>query len=361
MIHINDIIHPRTGGQFVYRVMYDELRRHGYEVVDLSTPQLVKTMCGRWHNASIYLRNLVMGLAEIPTRSLCFITSIAKFKNHRYVIITSSSPSFPVFGDITYHQPPVGIGFWRERIRPTPRSLILKYLDMSSRPIWEFSKRRLVHISNSMFTANIIKRAYGIDSVVLYPPVPVENLLNICLNGNREPWILVTRLTYEGGALLLPAIARKLPGNIKFVIIGRIDHSGQQVLQHLKRLGINYAYLGFVDDKMKRELLTKCTCFLHLGVNEPFGISVVEAMASGCIPIAHRSGAIPEYMPKELTYMHPEEATCKIVQIINVSNQTSFKELKEELRRRALLFNESIFRRKFMAIFGSITKIKLED
>lgn len=235
MVHINDIIRPKTGGQYVYQVIYDEFRRHKYEVINLSTPYLVNVMCRYWHNTSIYLRNLMMGLAEIPVRFLCLASSILRFQSRQYIVVTSASPSFPVFGDITYHQPPVGVGFWPEQIRLTPRSLILNYLDIVSGPLWSFSKKVMVHISNSTFTANLIKRMYNINSIVLYPPVPVEKFLDINLDRKRNQWILVTRLTYEGGALLLPAIARKLPRNVKLTIIGRIDHSGLQVLQHLKK------------------------------------------------------------------------------------------------------------------------------
>ncbi len=170
----------------------------------------------------------------------------------------------------------------------------------------------------------------------------------------------MTRLTYDGGALLLPLIARHLPRNIKVRIIGRIDDTGRNVLRELKRLDINHAYLGFVDENTKQELLGKCNVFLHLGVNEPFGIAVVEAMASGLIPIAHRSGAIPEYMPRELTYIYPEEAAQKIAQILETS-PTSLDELRNSLRQRALRFDEEIFRAKMAYTIKLLVKTRQEQ
>lgn len=143
------------------------------------------------------------------------------------------------------------------------------------------------------------------------------------------------------------------------MIIGRIDRTGQQILQYLKKLEVNFVYLGFVDEKTKKELLARCGCFLHLGINEPFGISVVEAMASGCIPVAYRSGAIPEYLPKKLTYNAPEEALQKMLQIVDNPNRAELKNLRRELRERALQFDENVFRRKFMAIFNSVARSKL--
>ncbi|RLG75518.1 MAG: hypothetical protein DRO12_05425 [Thermoprotei archaeon] len=87
--------------------------------------------------------------------------------------------------------------------------------------------------------------------------------------------------------------------------------------------------------RRQRELLARCARFLHLGISESFRIPIAEAMASGCIPIAHRSGAIPEYLPKKLTYMHPEEAVQKIVQIINNPNRTELKKLRREPRGKS--------------------------
>ncbi|MDW8034476.1 MAG: glycosyltransferase family 4 protein [Nitrososphaerota archaeon] len=360
MIHVNDIIRPKTGGQYVYQVIYNELKMRGYEIINLSTPLLVNAMCRYLDDASVYLKNLAMGLAEVPARSLCFISSMLRLKDYRHILITSASPSFPVFGDITYHQPPVGIGFWPELIRPSARSLMLKYLDMISRPVWNFSKRTMVHLSNSAFTADLVKKKYGVSSVVLYPPVPVRSLLDINLDCRRKRWVLLTRLVYEGGALLLPAIARRLSKDVKLIIIGRIDRIGLQVLQQLKKLKANFNYLGFVDEKMKRELLAKCACFLHLGINEPFGISVVEAMASGCLPIAHRSGAIPEYLPDKFMYVYPEEAFQKISQIVENPHLPELREARRELREKALCFNEDIFRGKFMKVFNFVARAKLE-
>lgn len=82
-------------------------------------------------------------------------------------------------------------------------------------------------------------------------------------------------------------------------------------------------------------------------------------MASGCIPIAHRSGAIPEYLPEKFTYVYSEEALQKILHILENPNQGELKSARRDLREKALCFNENVFRRKFMAIFRAIAKTKL--
>jgi len=51
--------------------------------------------------------------------------------------------------------------------------------------------------------------------------------------------------------------------------------------------------LGEVDDKTKIEYLSQAKAFIH-PQEEDFGISAVEAMASGCPVIAYGSGGIKE-------------------------------------------------------------------
>ncbi len=48
---------------------------------------------------------------------------------------------------------------------------------------------------------------------------------------------------------------------------------------------------------MKKEtgLLAKAKVYVHCAQNEHFGITIVEAMAAGCVPVVHNSGG-----PKEI-------------------------------------------------------------
>jgi glycosyltransferase involved in cell wall biosynthesis len=69
-------------------------------------------------------------------------------------------------------------------------------------------------------------------------------------------------------------------------------------------------------------LRTKSKIYLHLMPYEHFGISIVEAMASGCVPIVHKSGG-PWYdilERKEIygyAYSSVIEATTKIKMLLN--------------------------------------------
>jgi len=87
---------------------------------------------------------------------------------------------------------------------------------------------------------------------------------------------------------------------------------------------------------------------LHAKVDEPFGISVVEGMSVGAVPVVHKSGGswtdIIEEGKYGYGYLTEEEAVESLYQALN--NESLRKEVKE----RAKLFNNINFEEKFLKI-----------
>jgi glycosyltransferase involved in cell wall biosynthesis len=100
--------------------------------------------------------------------------------------------------------------------------------------------------------------------------------------------------------------------------------------------------LGRVSEEAKLKLFGSASHYLHLGLNETFGMTIVEAMAKGCVPVVPKSGAIPEFVPSILFYSDIEEAAQKIKS--NVGDSCNFK---KEIRKIAEGFREENFREKF--------------
>lgn len=346
-IVVNDTVKPRTGGDYVYSVMKNELVSQGYEVNEISIPQTVGFL--RRAHKSEWIGRAPFSFPELLAYILCYLSSLEKFKRHSHVVITSSCPTFPVLGHLTYHQPKAGI-FTRSFTESDSMRRIIGYrIEENEKlsPLWFFAKKLIrLHLSNSYFTREIVKRMYGVESGVLYPPVPIHKY-DHPINGNRRKrYVLLTRPEATTGVSLLSIIGRRLPKDIKLIIIGNIDRAGIAALRNLKAEGVNFEYLGFVSEESKIEIFRKCSIYINLAVNETFGISVVEALASGCIPLAHRSGAIPEYLPEEFCFSDYEEIPEKIVTYID-----SPSDLREKLKRIALRFDENVFRKNFMLSF----------
>lgn len=355
---INNTRRPGTGGDYVYSVMRNELIRQGYRVFEVSVPLLIDYMKAR--DPTNWIGRTSMVSAEILAYLLCYLSSFKKFACGSRLMITSSCPTFPVFGHLTYHQPKAGMFTqFRKESDSIKRKIGYKIEENETlSPMWLLIKNFIrLHLSNSNFTRELVKEIYSVESHVLYPPVPVHTYLHLDLYEQRKPCILVARPEATTGISLLPDIAKHLSKNIKFVIIGNIDSEGVKTLRVLKDAGARFEYLGYVKEELKTELFRRCSVYINLAINEPFGITVVEALAAGCVPIGHTSGGIPEYLPQQFCYSNLYEAAEKVAMYINSKN-----ELRTELRSIALKFEEASFRKKFMVFVRHLeTLLKHEN
>ncbi|HPL64789.1 MAG TPA: glycosyltransferase family 4 protein [Syntrophales bacterium] len=69
--------------------------------------------------------------------------------------------------------------------------------------------------------------------------------------------------------------------------------------------GRNVIYIGSVGPERRGALLSGAYALLHLiGFNEPFGLSLIEAMACGTPVVAHPRGSIPELVDHGVTGFH---------------------------------------------------------
>ena len=199
-------------------------------------------------------------------------------------------------------------------------------------PLWLIAKNtHKIHISNSQFTQKTLKDLYNIDSKVIYPPVEVEKYLEVDLKNQRPYTILVSRPRGITGIGLLRDIIKELPLETKVTIFGDADESGKITIQKIQEQGYKIEYLGWVNEQQKLELFATHAFYLHLSQNEPFGITLIEAMASGCVPIAPKSGGIPEYLPEQYLYATPGDAVKKILE--NQSTLDNRRMLREIVSR----------------------------
>ena len=93
-------------------------------------------------------------------------------------------------------------------------------------------------------------------------------------------------------------------------------------------------FLGEVGDREKDELLGSALAFLHpIDWPEPFGLSMIEAMACGTPVIARRRGAIPEVVDDGITgyvFEDDEEAVAAIRQRLPSFSRTGCRKRFEE-------------------------------
>jgi glycosyltransferase involved in cell wall biosynthesis len=214
--------------------------------------------------------------------------------------------------------------------------------------------KRLV-LANSYYTAEEIKQYSDKTVEVLYPPFSSSISAtgkNTIKNSQENLVVTISRL--EPNKLLerIPYIASQTNSNIQFAIIGRLC-SNETIanLQHIvKKLGLTdrVKFYPNASAEKKIELLKKAKIYLHTMVGEHFGISIVEAMALGCVPIVHNSGGMREFVPEKYRYETLQEAASKIDNEANTWSNRKADEMKEISER----FSISNFSSRFMELFS---------
>jgi glycosyltransferase involved in cell wall biosynthesis len=75
-------------------------------------------------------------------------------------------------------------------------------------------------------------------------------------------------------------------------------------------------YLGSVGPEQRSDLLASAAALLHpIGFAEPFGLSVVEAMAAGTPVIAYDKGSMPEVIDEGVTGFLVSDITSAVAAV----------------------------------------------
>lgn len=210
-------------------------------------------------------------------------------------------------------------------------------------------------LANSHYTADEIRRFSGKKAEVLYPPVPsiIFNNNPETPNKNQRKNLVVTISRFGPGKELekIPYIASLTEPSIQFAIIGRVHYQGTLLsLQKItQKLGLKDRVKFFPDASRPEmnQMLKSAKIYLHTMIGEHFGISIVEAMAMGCIPIVHDSGGAKEFVPKDFRYRTIHEAATNITkEICEWSPQKAIK-----MAKIAENFKEENFSIEFMKLF----------
>lgn len=153
--------------------------------------------------------------------------------------------------------------------------------------IWDHMAAQRVDrfVANSKTVAERIKKYYNRESEVIYPPVEANKCRLSDKVGNY--FLIVSRLRpYKRVDLAIQAFnALEFP----LKIIG----TGEEYEKLKKMAKSNIEFLGPLGDEEKRKYLSECLAFVH-PQEEDFGITAVEAMASGRPVIAYKKGGALE-------------------------------------------------------------------
>jgi glycosyltransferase involved in cell wall biosynthesis len=231
--------------------------------------------------------------------------------------------------------------FWKAYFKP--------YYIMSNALTKKALERSNVVLVNSRFVKDAVRKAYpDVEPYVLYPPVDIERFYPAYQSATRERQVLViSRFSPEKQVEKAIKIARILSGNIKFEIIGSLVPANRPYFNSLYKIIQENGLEGKIkltpnatNEELLRAMSTN-TIYLHTMYGEHFGVSVVEAMAAGLIPIVPFYGGCSEMVPFEYQYSTLEDAAACISKNIYEINS----EKREIIYNIAKRYSQTRFRK----------------
>jgi glycosyltransferase involved in cell wall biosynthesis len=150
---------------------------------------------------------------------------------------------------------------------------------------WDRSTHPDRYIASSRFVAGRIRRVWGRESDVIHPPVDTSRFHP---RTQAEDFYLVVSALAPYKRLDLAVAACRRLGR-KLVVVG----TGEERARLERLAGPDVRFLGWRSDAEVADLLGRCRALLFPG-EEDFGITPLEAMASGRPVVALGKGGVLE-------------------------------------------------------------------
>jgi glycosyltransferase involved in cell wall biosynthesis len=218
-------------------------------------------------------------------------------------------------------------------------------------------------VCNSHFTKKFIDKEYGVKSLVVYPPVAIEEFKpgkkeNIILSVARFTDILHSKRQDVLVEVFKRMVDKGLKGWRLFLVGG--DAEGKKLVAKLKKESQGYPIeiLTNISFEELKKVYAKAKIFWHAagyGIDERrqpekvehFGISVVEAIAAGCIPVVIGKGGIKEIITSGKNgffWQTKEELENLTFQLIK--EDSLIKKISQHLNKSSERFSKEFFCQK---------------
>lgn len=202
-------------------------------------------------------------------------------------------------------------------------------------------------IANSYFIARRIMKVYRRESTVVYPPVDTDSFT---LQEKKEDFYLVVSrmVPYKRVDIVVDAFSR-MPDK-RLVVVG----DGPDWKKVRAKAGSNVTFLGTQDSPSLVSLMQRAQALIF-AAQEDFGITPLEAQASGTPVIAFGRGAIEETV-KDLSDANPtgvffmEQSAASIGEAIAAFERVKNQIDPKQCRKNALRFAPENFRHNFQRV-----------
>jgi len=217
--------------------------------------------------------------------------------------------------------------------------LILHYIRL-----WDISTLNRVDyfIANSKYVAKRIKKIYGRDSIVIYPPVDTDKFEIYTKKENF--YLTACRLVPYKKVDIIVRAFKNMPDR-KLIVIG--DGPDIKKIKAIARKSKNIEILGYQSFENLKYYMQRAKAFIF-AAEEDFGIIPVEAQACGTPVIAYGKGGVTETVIEKQTGLFFYKQTPEVImEIIRKFEKIEDRFDPYIIRRNAERFSKQRFKKEF--------------
>lgn len=238
-------------------------------------------------------------------------------------------------------------------------------------------KLQLIHhlVCNSKFTKTFIDQEFGVNSQVIYPPIDIKEFSgaakkNLILSvGRFDP-----SLHSKKQEIMIEVFRQMLNKGLtgwELVLIGGLLPDQNEYFNQLKQIsqGLPITLLPNLAFSTLKKFYSQAKIYWHAagyGVDENlhpekvehFGITTIEAMAAGCVPLVCQKGGQKEIVDHSLNgFLWTEkEDLVKYTQAI-IKNDFLRKKISSEAIKKSQEFSQEKFCQKFQQLITKDEKL----
>lgn len=219
--------------------------------------------------------------------------------------------------------------------------------------------RELTHLAGNQVARRIEVIHEGVSPAYFDTQKP-ESIETLDLPLADVPYILSTgkispRKNIHGVISALAQLARDIPHHL--VLVGGDGWNVGEAYDLLKSSGIRdrVHFTGYVSDNQLRTLYRAASAYVHPSFYEGFGLTILEAMASGCPVVTSNVFSLPEVAGDAALLVDPANSQ-EIAQALKsiCGSKTLADELAGKGRLRAAEFSWTSCAEKVMDVYESV-------
>ncbi len=269
----------------------------------------------------------------------------------------------------------VWLSVWNEKIHPAPTP---KRFNLVFFPFVKLDGQGYTHIVNSEYSAAHTRRDYETDDVIIIPPRvdvdefetgPKEGLILHC-----SRFAIPSSQADKAHIMMIQAFKQLVDRGLKgwkLILAGAVLDQGEEAYKnHLANHAWGYPvdFATNLSAKDLRKLFARASVYWHatgFSVKEPaaqehFGITIIEGMAAGAVPVCYNSGGPPEIITSgENGYLFNtlEEMVDDTYRLMTEPDH--WRKLSKAARERARFFSPQMVEERMLRAVSHTEKVSI--